>query len=89
MQRFDNLNKIIHKPIEKIYLVEKEYNDFLLLGMGIHMKVLDFSRSNEIPSFDMMCPNNFPFETSEILFFGLGEMSYFWHLSKIRFKLYK
>jgi hypothetical protein len=34
----------------------------------------------EIPSLEMICPNNFPLSTLKINFSGLREMSYSLHL---------
>ena len=54
-----------------------DFIPFLLWGKIIWDITSILSESMEIPFFEMICPNSFPYNTAKMLFFGFKEMSYF------------
>jgi hypothetical protein len=67
----------------KLILPKNDCKDFLSLGRGIFLFASILEGSTEIPSLEMICPNNFPLYTPKIDFLGLRETPYSLHLSNI------
>jgi hypothetical protein len=56
--------------LTKLILLKKDYMDILLCGGGIFIMALVISRSTEISSLEITCPNKMPSKTTKMVFFG-------------------
>ena len=65
------------------FIPKKDYIALLLLGYLIQAIAFVLLGSITIPTFDIIYPKIFPSITAEILFFGLSDIPYLQHVSKI------
>jgi hypothetical protein len=80
MRGFTISTKFGMNLLMKLILPKKDCKDFLSLGRGIFSMASILEVSIEIPSLEMICPNNFPLYTPKIDLLELKGIPYSLHL---------